>query len=350
MVLLELFSFVLIVKEGRLMEIVQVVSFIFFILLSSIAVFIIWNLVRKKRNPKGTKEELEVSMGDLDTFPPLIAQFIDGKGASTRHITAGLIALVKKRVLKLSFDDQVNEYCFTDLQNNEVSLSKEESFLHEWFLYEIGNHGVFYASDLEHYTKEDEKREEFIQYLYEWEKVMTERLREIGYEVAFPVRKKQLLIIGSVMLLIGSSLLFFYPFVSLLYLVSAVVTSTSAFIFPNISDQGWSAFHRWTAYKDKITESPPVNFSESDKMTAGFIFALAFGIKDQFIEKFAIRDASQISLNQEHFPLYFAMAPGSAALSAESIKAVDEVEAVTEKVISPVGYFSDGDVVDGDST
>ncbi|UCZ51577.1 DUF2207 domain-containing protein [Bacillus shivajii] len=324
-------------------------ALILFLIISSITALTIFRVLRKKQHDV-TGNLSDQTFIDLEKYsPPLIAQFIDGKGASTRHITAGLLALVRKRVLSLQLDEKMNEYYFKDLSNNDVILSRDEAYLLKWFLYEVGNNGTFYTKDLENFTTDDDKRERFIQRLYEWENLMSEALKEAGFEVAFPKTKKLLVGTSSLMLVVGSTLLFFYPFISLLYLLGAVSGMVATFVLPNVSEKGWDVYHRWRNCKEQISKQRIEDTTEREKMTASFILALAFGLKDQFVEKFPIRESSQIAVRQEHFPLYFIIAPGSAAISAEGIEAIDETESAMEKVLSPVGHNFTSDELNSES-
>lgn len=276
---------------------------------------------------------------DFQSFsPPLIAQLIYGRGAYTRHITAGLLNLVRKRMLTLNEEKQGPTYYFSveGAENKPTSLS--DQYLLDWLLYEVGQGGVFYVHDLSFYTEDKHERERFIRSLYDWEQIMKRELEEKGLLAMFPTFKRVLFVLSIVMVLIGSGFVIGSALLSILYLVAGVVTFIIMLSYSSKTLAGQVEYQKWKPFIEELTTSPEKNIKEDKWLTASFVYGIAFGLKESYLKHFPIREASQHAIRDESFPLYFAAAPGVTAISLEGKNMIDDLESSLEQVVSPVAY------------
>ncbi|WP_280771901.1 DUF2207 family protein [Salipaludibacillus daqingensis] len=279
---------------------------------------------------------------DFKSFsPPMIAQLIYGRGAYTRHITAGLLNLVRKRMLTLKEDERGPSYYFSVEGVEEKTTSKSEQYLIDWILFEVGQNGVFYVDDLFVYTEGKHQRDIFIQRLYEWEETMKLELKTKGLLNMFPSYKRVLLMLSVVMILLGSGFIIASPLLSILYLVAGIATFITMLSVSSKTFAGQLEYQKWQPFIEELTTSPEKK--DEQWLTASFVYAIAFGLKEDYLSHFPIREASQVSLQDERFPLYFAMAPGATAISLEGKNMVDDLEASLDKVISPIAH-SENDI------
>ncbi|WP_416150648.1 DUF2207 family protein [Salipaludibacillus sp. HK11] len=306
-----------------------------------VVVFAVMALERlKRRSMVGEKKRLTES--DFQTFsPPLIAQFLYGRGVYTRHITAGLLNLVRKRIITLNEDKRGPTYYFSIEGAEFQATSRDDQYLLDWLLYDVGQDGVFYVDDLLIYTKDKAQRERFIHRLDEWEQTMKEELKQKGLLATFPIYKRVLLVVSILMILIGSAWIVASALLSILYLVGGVTTFVLMLSGSSMTHAGRVEQERWKPFIDGLTRLPEKNIEEGKKLTANLVYAIAFGVKDDYIKQFPIREASQVSLRDQQFPLYFAMTPGVTAISFEGKHMIDDLEASLEQVVSPVGHSDD---------
>ena len=314
------------------------VSIMFFILLAGIVITIGFKeRFRRKKYLSAGISDLPVMGAELESLSPsLIAQFLDGRGESSRHLTAGLLSLVRKEHLLLKYDEEKTEYFFEDNLNNTTELPKDEKFLYDWFIYDIGDNRKFYPSDLQEYTANNENREAFIHKYYEWEETNEIRLKELGYFSSVPTRKIILGAMAGIFVVTGSILLFFLPFISILYLLGALISFWLMVVQRNITDVGWENYYRWEEYKKKLSEEPGKELNDPVIFPVSALYAIAFGIKEEYIKHLTVREAAP-SLRQGNFPLYFSTGTGGFILSKEGMDSVDDIEASMENAIFPVG-------------
>ncbi|PYZ95253.1 hypothetical protein CR194_06995 [Salipaludibacillus keqinensis] len=290
-----------------------------------------------------------LSEHDFQSFsPPMISQLIYGRGAYTRHITAGLLNLVRKQILTLNKDARGPTYYFSVDAAKEKPHSLDEKYLYDWILYEVGNDGVFYVDDLYFYTQDDEKREQFLHRLSDWEQTMQHELEKKKFIVKFPVFKKVLFALSILMILLGSGLIISSPFLSILYLAAGVTTFITMLVSSSRTHKGLLEYNKWRPFVEDLQTSSDLKVEDENKLTASFVYAIAFGLKDSYVKKFPIREATQLSLKNDQFPLYFAAGSGTTIFSLEGIKLVDDLEASLDQIVSPVG-FNDGEGSDGSS-
>lgn len=320
---------------------VETVFLLVFVLLMVIVLGIIVREKRKRKNVGSTPDaNRSLTEKDFQSFsPPMIAQLIHGRGAYTRHITAGLLNLVRKRMLTLKEGKHgaVNYFSVEGAADKPTSLS--DHYLLDWMLYEVGQDGVFYVDDLSFYTKDKDRRDQFIHCLYEWEEIMKLELENLGLLNKFPGYKRALLFLSIVMILLGSMFMFIgLPFLSVLYLGAGVATFIIMLSYSSMSIAGQVEAQKWKAFIDHLTTLPEKNIEEGQWLTPSYVYTIAFGLKDRYLKQFPIREASQLSLHDKRSPLYFAMAPGATAISLEDKNLVDHLEASLEQVVSPVAY------------
>lgn len=321
----------------------EIVFLLIFVLLM---ISVIGVVVREKSKRKNillmADANSNLTKKDFQDFsPPMISQLIYGRGAYTRHITAGLLNLVRKRMLTLNEDKKGPTYYFSieGAENKPTSLS--DQYLFNWLLYEVGQDGVFYVDDLSFYTEDKQQRERFIHRLYDWEQTMKRELENKGLVLMFPRFKRVLFVLSVVMVLLGSGFVIESPLLSILYLVAGVATCIMMLSYSSMTFAGQVEYQKWKPFIEELTTSPEKNIKEDQWLTASFVYAIAFGLKESYLKHFPIRDASQLFLGDERFPLYFAIAPGVTAISMEGKNMIDDLEASLEQVVSPVAYSDD---------
>ncbi|MCE7791203.1 DUF2207 domain-containing protein [Salipaludibacillus sp. CUR1] len=313
--------------------------FIFLVLTTAGILF--YERYKRKQVVEKTAANHVLTERDFEKFsPPLVAQLIFGRGAYTRHITAGLLNLVRKKILVLQ-QDKEGHYYFTVKGAAETPKAEDEKFLYGWMLYEIGKDGVFHIDDLYNFTEERENREIFLHKLYEWEEKMKNELVGQGLFAVFSPFKRVLAGISLVMVLLGSGFIIASPFLSILYLAAGLATFIIMLCYSSMTHAGRYEYQKWKPFIYDIRKSSAEKFEESGKISASYVYAIAFDLKDTYVKKFPVREASQLSLRTDQFPLYFAAAPGTTALSLEGIQLIDELESSLEQIISPIAYSPD---------
>lgn len=311
---------------------------VLFVLFSSASITVVFRELQKRRRIRSTLSSDRTFEFDVKNFsPPLISQLIDGKGAYTRHIIAGLLHLVYKDILVLSKNESSETYIFSFKGTlSEAPCAKDEKFLVEWLLFEIGKDGVFHTDDLLLYTEDPDNQERFIHKLSEWEQTMKKELEDREFLHSFPTYKAILLCLSGTMLLVGSGLVVASPVLSILYLIVGVTLFIVMVSSSSLTRVGWREYFKWKAFVHEINDDSEPDLTKAEWLTAKFAYAVAFGMKGVFLKKIPIRDASQFAIRQDQFPLYFATGSGATVMSSEGVKMIDELEASLEQVISPV--------------
>ncbi|MCR6110964.1 DUF2207 domain-containing protein [Bacillus sp. A301a_S52] len=328
------------------LTITELVFLIIFIVLSTVVIIIVVGERIKRHKLFNHISEETLSEEDFAKFSPqLISQLIYGRGVYTRHITAGLLDLVRRRVITLVKSEETESYYFYEKEpQKRGEIAREEGFLIDWLLYEVGASGKFSVDDLLTFTQDKAKREKFLERLYEWEDLMRSKLIEEKLIDTFPLIKRVLTAISVVMLLFGSGLIVSSGVLSVLFFISGIVTLLIMLTYSSMTHLGRLEYKKWVPFIHNIKEKPSAEYQDHESLTVSYVYAIAFNLSDTYVKKFPIREASQVSLKNNQFPLYVATSgPGAVAVTTEGVELINDMETSFEQIISPMTY----DMADG---
>ncbi|MCR6096203.1 DUF2207 domain-containing protein [Salipaludibacillus agaradhaerens] len=328
------------------LTITEFVFLIIFVVLSTVVIIIVVGDRLKRYKLLNHISEQTLSETDFAKFSPqLISQLIYGKGVYTRHITAGLLNLVRKRVITLAKSEETESYYFYEKEpQKRGKLPQEEDYLIDWLLYDVGTRGRFFVDDLLNHTENKKKQEQFLERLYEWEELMRYKLIEEKLIDTFPFLKRVLTVIAVFMLLIGSGLIVSSGLLSLLFFISGAVTLIIMLTYSSMTHLGLVEYKKWVPFIQNIKRKPPSEYQDNESLTVSYVYAIAFNLSDTYVKKFPVREASQLSLKNNQFPLYIATSgPGAVAVTTEGVELINDMETSLEQIISPMTY----DMVDG---
>ncbi|UTR14945.1 DUF2207 domain-containing protein [Salipaludibacillus sp. LMS25] len=328
------------------LTITELFFLIIFVVLSTVVILLVSGERLQRRKVLDKVSQQTLSDADFAKFSPqLISQLIYGKGVYTRHLTAGLLDLVRKRYITLTKSEETGSYYFYEKEANQRhDLAKEEAYLIDWLLYDIGTSGKFFVGDLLVYTEDKTKREQFLERLYEWEELMRLKLIEEKLVDTFPFLKRVLTAIGVVMLLLGSGFIVSSGLLSLLFFISGAATFLIMLTYSSMTHLGWAEYKKWVPFIRDIKEKPPSEYQDHESLTLRYVYAIAFNLSDTYVKKFPIKEASQVSLKNNQFPLYIATSgPGAVAVTTEGVELINDMETSFEHILSSMTYeMADG--------
>ncbi|RKL69180.1 hypothetical protein CR203_03875 [Salipaludibacillus neizhouensis] len=326
------------------METMEISFLGLFIILSLLCIFVMYSEHRKKRQlTRELSFDLKTELDFQTLSPSIISQLLYGRGVYTRHIISSLFNLVRKRVLVFCKDDTAETYYFSLKGAVTEASAEHEKFFIDWMLFDVGKEGVFHSDDLFYFTQNQETREAFIKQLYTWEKIMKNELEDKGYLELFPTYKRVLLGLSVVMVVLGSGLFLASPFLSILYVLAGITTFIMMMTYSSMTKKGWTEYVKWERFSQQLKDATKKDIDEKEWLTTSFIYAIAFGLKNNYLEKIPIKDASKYEIRQEQLPLYFALGSGTTAVSLEGVEMVDELEALFEQILSPIASSSEND-------
>ncbi|GEL08226.1 DUF2207 domain-containing protein [Salisediminibacterium halotolerans] len=290
-----------------------------FIVLAAVSLIFLF-IDRKKRTPKtGSAAETE------RVFPPVLAKLVDGTGVVSRHMTAGLLSFVQDNYASLNREGTEGMPVFTAV---EEPPGASAGYLYRWLFYKIGENGRFEPDRLFMYTSAEHGKRAFFEDLNEWETIMEKELTDTGLLRPFTPLRKTIVMLQLFMMVFGSALLIVSPWTGLLYLMFALAAFITVFASSPRSAEGERLFQFGKAYKQKLAGTDePLNAADPEALTDHFVYAVAFGVWRSYTRQFPVREASEVALVSNQLPLYYYAAPGTAVLSLEGIRMIDETEA-----------------------
>lgn len=274
---------------------------------------------RRKRTQKANLPAEEDNI-----FPPVLAKLVDGKGVISRHLTAGLLSFVQNGYASFKQDGKEEVPVFIA---EKKPPGASQAYLYQWLFYKIGEEGRFETDRLFTYTSSDDGKTDFFADLEEWETVMEKEMADAGWHRPFTPLRKVLVMLQLFMMVFGSALLIVSPWTGLLYLIFAAAGFIAVFASSARTAEGERLFQRGQALKQELAEAAEITDVDPKALTDHFIYAVAFGVWRSYIRQFPIREASEVALVSNQLPLYYYTAPGTAILSLEGMRMIEETEA-----------------------
>ncbi|MBM7094326.1 DUF2207 domain-containing protein [Bacillus sp. H-16] len=324
-----------------------IISFALLIIINAVTVTVWLSEIKKRKDPFSFEHEKKHVPDERDFLSPaVVVKLLSRRGLSANDVTAGLLSLVTKEALRLSEKKGFESPFFIDQthRGRDGKLTQDERFLLEWICYDIGSNGTFHVTDLEVYTSNNGKMEEYLHNLYEWERSVIETMK--SHQFYRPLNFPRMVLIGNgaAGIAAGSVLLFFAPFIGLgIFLSSLLSLGLIYFISPHTA-AGRMEEQKWQKYYEYIKNAGSEAFN-SDDITKSFVYAVAFRVADRFLTRFSVQEAGEIKVSQEPFPLYYVAPTGTAVLSLEGVKMYRDLEQGFDLVENaPVAF---GDNTDG---
>lgn len=275
----------------------------------------------------------------LTAFPvysPVAAALLLSDGTTSRHITAMLLYSVQQGYV--SAVKKHSEYEFR-INTDKIPEDEHEKFFLHWLFYEVGSEGSFRPEDVWNATLEEEERGKFLETLEEWESLTKADLRKYGFTRSVDKVRKLLVSASLLLIVLGASAIFMQIFITFTAWVGAFLLMLLSFQKDWYTSNGKEETNRLVFYRNSLQKNVPGD-QEAEQMTKDYIYAIVFGLKEDFEKKYPIRDASELRVQQENFPLYMA-GTGSAALVLSSVESVDEIEAAFQVMIEPGAHSMD---------
>lgn len=295
------------------------------------AVFLVFAAIHSvwfvRRRLKRNRYNQMTSTLPPEELPPGMALYITGeKTVGSRQLTATLLYFVRGGYARLYRGKSSSAVVRFEAAERPVT-SPSLVHLYDFLFYEVGAAGVLYVEDLYAFTESESGRSRFLEAVDEWQERLESELSDQGLLDLSPRFRKVGIVTHFLMLVLMAILLFFVPLFGLFAFVLTVVSFTLFLLESNLTDRGVELRAKWLGYRTHLRTMTNAEDTGADQWTAHFIYAAAFGLIASLSRAFPIREASELSLRTDQLPLYFYAAPGSAALSAESIQMFRDLDA-----------------------
>ncbi|WP_171051678.1 DUF2207 family protein [Alteribacter natronophilus] len=328
-----------------------ITGWILFALITGLTVTVLKMEKMKKADPfsfEGEKEKLLQSLEKTRLSPAMTVKLMSRRGLSSNDVTAGLLHLALKGAVRLEYDNSADNHSFVERKKELPGepLTEDEQFLLEWLLYRVGSNGVFRIGDLARYTDDKGKMEQYLHDLYTWEQRTVSSLK--AFNLYRPLGLPRMLVLagGAVGTLAGSVLVFFQPFTgAAVFLAGLAGLAAIYFVSPHTA-AGRMEESRWRSYY-QLLSSEEAGRLDREHLSLSFIYAIAFKVLDRFYTAFPVREADELKVNEEPFPLYYFAPAGSVVLSAEGVRMYEELEQSFDRVENAPVAMGDSDLPDG---
>lgn len=301
-----------------------------FTITSLTVIMIVFFEMKRKNKGRELAKVAKIEMDDY--FPPLLLQLFKGKGITSDQILAALLSFVRRGHIELSHDDQQGYYFEMKSNENQQELSKEESYFIKWLFYEAGTDGKLHPCQFQQYSAD---RDQFLEQQTELGTLMEKGLIRLGMIKKFLWQGNILLgIISICSLVIGSVSLFYFPLWGISFLLLALISAVLIGLLPRRTVKGWEFYYHLKKLAENLKEDN-MEVKKDGFLKGSFIFAVALGLLDEYKKIFPFYDAMQVSIRQENFPLYMSFAPGTFAITKETMGMLEEVRESFEVVQAP---------------
>ncbi|ADH99388.1 DUF2207 family protein [Salisediminibacterium selenitireducens] len=261
------------------------------------------------------------------SFSPGVALYISGqKTIGSKQLTATLLDFVRGGNATLHRDGPSSPVVRFEAVERPVE-SPSSILLFDFLFHEVGTGGVLYVEDLYTFTELDSGRNRFLEVVDEWQEQIESELSELELLDLSPLFRKIGVATHLMMLFLMAVLLFLVPLFGFFAFILTVVSFSLFLLESNLTDRGAELRAKWLGYRAYLHTMTDAEDTGADKWTAHFVYAVAFGLLTSLSRAFPIREASELSLRTDQLPIYFYAAPGTAALSAESIQMFRDVDA-----------------------
>lgn len=301
--------------------------FMFSLLAVGHAVFFVKRTFARRKLFFGT-DTLNTPPREVD--PSLVLRLDGKRGISAKEITSTLLFFV------------LNGYASLTQKNDDVCFHAKTApdylpgqYIYHFLFFEVGDDGILHVDDVYRYTESDQGRAEFLDALSQWEGKLEEELEDLHWLKLFPAFKKQMIASQIVMLLLSSVLLFVVAWFGVLAIVLTILSFILLLKEPGLTHEGEQELSRWHMYRRYLQDIRSDDHHRPENVGAHFVYAAGFGLIASLKEAFPIREASELSLRTDQFPLYFYAAPGTFALSMESFDLLRDTEEAFNQGLNP---------------
>ncbi|MCD8509515.1 MAG: DUF2207 domain-containing protein [Bacillus sp. (in: Bacteria)] len=301
-----------------------------FAITSLTVIMIVFFELKRKNKGRELAKVAKIEMDDY--FPPLLLQLYKGKGITSDQILAALLSFVRRGHIELTHDDQQGYYFEMKSKEKQQDLSQDERYFMEWLFYEAGTDGKLHPSQFQQYSAD---RDRFLQKQTELGSLLEQGLIRLGLIKKFQWQGNLILgVISICSLVIGSASLFYFPLWGISFLLLAIISAVLMGLLPRRTVKGWEFFYHLKKLAENLKEDT-MEVKKDGFLKGSFIFAVALGLLDDYKKIFPFYDAAQVSIRQENFPLYMSFAPGTFAITKETMDMLEEARDSFEVVQGP---------------
>ncbi|AOM83060.1 DUF2207 family protein [Salisediminibacterium beveridgei] len=291
------------------------------------AVFFVKLALMRRRLFFGT-DTLDKPPGHVD--PSLVLRLDGKRGVSAKNITSTLLFFVQSGYASLT--RKGDKVCF---HAKKAPVYTPGEYIYHFLFFEIGDDGILHVDDVYRYTESDQGRAEFLDALSQWEGKLEEELEDLHWLYVFPTFKKRMIVSHIVMLLLSAVLLFVVAWFGVFALVLTILSFILLLNEPGLTQEGEEELSRWHMYRRYLQEIDSDDHHSPENVSIHFVYAAGFGLIASLKEAFPVREASELSLRTDQFPLYFYAAPGTFALSMESLDLLRDTEDAFNQGLNP---------------
>ncbi|WP_147802254.1 DUF2207 family protein [Alkalicoccus halolimnae] len=260
-------------------------------------------------------------------YSPAAAARLLNYSLTSRHLTAMLLHLTLSGVLGVKKSAEKTVLYI----RKEESLTSHEKYFLDWMFYEVGTEGEFCFEDVWLFTEKSRGRADFAEKMENW-KGFVERDLELKNVIMKSSGSAWFLSVSGILLFVGGgAVIFNNPFSTIAMWTGGVLLVTAASKCKWLTAFGEEEKRRLQSYRNYLSIYTPPQRS-IEELTTDYVFALTFGLEEDFEKEYPLKEASEIRIRQENFPLYMA-APGTAYILIEEENFPGDAEAVFTRAL-----------------